>query len=37
MDIEGHEIEALNGAITLIDSIAPTLLIEINEKNEHIE
>lgn len=37
MDIEGHEIEALNGANDLIDSISPTLLIEINEKKEHIQ
>ena len=37
MDIEGHEIEALNGAHGLIDSISPTLLIEINEKKEHIQ
>jgi FkbM family methyltransferase len=37
MDIEGHEIEALSGADELIDSISPTLMIEINEKNEHIQ
>jgi len=36
MDIEGHEIEALNGARKLIDEISPTFLIEINEKHEHI-
>jgi FkbM family methyltransferase len=37
MDIEGHEIEALVGANDLIDSLSPTLLIEINEKKEHIQ
>lgn len=37
MDIEGHEIEALLGADKLIDSISPTMMIEINEKHEHIQ
>lgn len=37
MDIEGHEMEALIGAEKLIESISPTLLIEINEKQEHIQ
>jgi len=37
MDIEGHEIEALAGADELIKSISPTFMIEINEKNEHIQ
>ncbi len=37
MDIEGHEIEALSGADELIDSISPTLMVEINEKKEHIQ
>jgi FkbM family methyltransferase len=37
MDIEGHEIEALSGAEELINSISPTLMIEINEKNDHIQ
>lgn len=36
MDIEGHELEALEGAKGLIESVSPTLLIEINEKKEHI-
>lgn len=37
IDIEGHEIEALNGAAQLINSIAPTFMIEINQKNDHIQ
>lgn len=37
MDIEGHEIEAISGADALISAISPTLLIEINEKKEHIQ
>lgn len=37
MDIEGHEIEAINGAGKLIDELSPTFLIEINEKHEHIQ
>ena len=37
IDIEGHEIEALNGGAKLIESISPTFMIEINQKNEHIQ
>ena len=37
MDIEGHEIEALEGCSTLLEEPNVTFLIEINEKGHHIE
>ena len=33
IDVEGHELEVLRGASTLIDSQRPTLLIEIEERH----
>jgi len=37
MDIEGHEIEALEGSVLLLNEPNATFLIEINEKGQHIE
>lgn len=37
IDVEGHEKEVLHGADELIKSISPTFLIEINEKDDHIQ
>jgi len=37
MDIEGHEIEALEGAENLINSLSPSFVIEINEKGSHLD
>ena len=36
IDVEGHEWEVLQGARQIINDIAPTFLIEINRKGEHI-
>jgi FkbM family methyltransferase len=37
IDIEGHEIEALDGGAAIIKALSPTFLIEINQKEEHIQ
>jgi len=37
IDVEGHESEVLEGAENLINTLSPTLFIEINEKGEHIK
>jgi ribosomal protein L27 len=37
MDIEGHEIEALEGCKELLAEPNVTFLVEINEKGKHIE
>ena len=37
MDIEGHEIEALEGSALLLNEPNATFLIEINEKGQHID
>jgi len=36
IDTEGHEFEVIKGGEALINKINPTLIIEINEKNEQI-
>ena len=36
IDVEGHEWEVLQGGRQIISDIAPTFLIEINRKGEHI-
>ena len=37
IDIEGHELEALEGAEGLINSVYPTFIVEINEKGGHLD
>ncbi len=35
VDIEGHEKEMISGAINVIESLSPTLIIEINDKSKN--
>jgi FkbM family methyltransferase len=35
VDIEGHETEMISGAIDVIKSLSPTLIIEINDKSKN--
>ena len=35
IDVEGHELHVVQGAKTLISSLSPTMIIEVNEKGDH--
>lgn len=36
IDVEGHEIKVLKGAVNLITRLKPTMIIEVNEKGSHL-
>lgn len=35
IDVEGHELQVLNGATKFLKEVRPTMIIEVNEKGEH--
>lgn len=35
IDVEGHELNVLNGAKRIISKLSPTLIIEVNKKGQH--